>query len=431
MSQYKVKRLYNEINCEVEVPGSKSITNRALLMAAMSKGECRLNGVLLSDDSRYFLTSLISLGYIIEVNEVEQYVVIHGNGCEIPKKEASINVGSAGTAARFLTAMLGISDGTYEIQASEQMKKRPMKPLFDALTSMGAEFTFLEAEGHLPVRVKGAACSGRRVKGEVSIDISESTQFLSALMMVAPALGTGLTIHVTSRKTEGSYIRITSKMMQQFGCPVSHEGNQYEIGANQGYVAGTYQIEPDVSAACYFFAAAALTGSSILVKNVRFSSMQGDMKFLEVMKQLGCCITEEQSGIRVTGVMGGVYNGIEVDMNDFSDQTMTLAALAPFAKTPTYIRNIGHIRLQESDRIHAIVTELRKLGVAVEEEPDAVKIYPSEVKPGVVDTYDDHRMAMAFALIGLKADGIIINDYECCAKTFENYFQVLNSICEV
>lgn len=428
MSQYLVKKLQKSINCEIEVPGSKSITNRALLMAALTEGECRLNGVLFSDDSRHFLTSLIALGYSIQVNEVEGYVVLNGNGGKIPKKNATINVGSAGTAARFLTAILALSDGEYTINSSEQMKKRPMKPLFDALTSMGAEFTFLEREGYLPVKVVGAAYNGGRVAKEVDIDISKSTQFLSALMMVAPILKDGLKINITSEKKDGAYIRITSKMMHQFGCNVTGDNGIYEIMPGEHYVAGTYQIEPDVSAACYFFAAAALTGSSILVKNVHSTSMQGDMKFLDVLKQLGCCITEEMGGIRVTGPSDGKFDGIEVDMNDFSDQTMTLAAIAPFANTPTYIRNIGHIRGQETDRINAIVTELKKLGVKVEEEETAIRIYPSEIKPGVVSTYDDHRMAMAFALIGLRCEGIVIDDYECCKKTFENYFSVLDRL---
>lgn len=397
-------------------------------MAALSDGECRLNGVLFSDDSRYFLSSLIALGYVVEVNEVEKYVVIHGTGGRLPKQSAKIHVGSAGTAARFLTAMLALSDGEYTIEASEQMKKRPMQPLFEALTSMGAVFTFLEKNGHLPVRVKGAAYGGKKPAKEVSIDISESTQFLSALMMAAPGLGTGLKIHITSKKTDGSYIRITSRMMHQFGCNVVHEGSLYEVNDKQRYVAATYQIEPDVSAACYFYAAAALTGGSVLVKNVHTTSMQGDMKFLEVLRQMGCTVNEEPEGIRVTGTEDGTYNGIDIDMNDFSDQTMTLAVLAPFAKTPTHIRNIGHIRLQESDRIHAIVSELTRLGVSVEEAETEICIRPSKVVPAVIQTYEDHRMAMAFALIGLRCEGIIIDDYECCKKTFENYFEVLGQL---
>ncbi len=428
MAQYKVKKLEHSVNCEVEVPGSKSITNRALLMAAMSKGESTLNGVLFSDDSRHFVSSLIDLGYVLQVNEVEKYVIITGRGTSLPKKEATINVGSAGTAARFLTAMLALSDGEYVIDASEQMKKRPMQPLFEALTSMGAKFTYLENEGFLPVKVRGASWGTSKPAQEVSIDISKSTQFLSALMMVAPGLEKGLRINITSEKTDGSYIRITANMMRQFGCNVMRNGNIYVIGSSQSYSSGTYQIEPDVSAACYFFAAAALTGSSILVKNVHHTSMQGDMKFLDVLKEMGCQVIEEFAGTRVIGPADGELKGIELDMNDFSDQAMTLAAIAPFASTPTYIKNIGHIRLQESDRIHGIVTELTKLGVKVEEEEDAIKIYPSEIKPCAIDTYDDHRMAMAFALIGLKVDGIVINDYECCRKTFEDYFEVLEEL---
>ncbi len=427
MSQYKVRKLNKPINCVVEVPGSKSITNRALLMAALSNGECRLNGVLFSDDSRYFLTSLISLGYIIQVNEVEKYVIIEGHGGDLPRKEGTINVGSAGTAARFLTAMLGLSDGKYTIEASEQMKKRPMLPLFEALTDMGADFKFLEKKGHLPVEVTGAAFGGKKPKAEVSIDISESTQFLSALMMTAPMLESGLKINITSKKTDGSYIRITSNMMRQFGCEVDHEGAEYVIPADDSYVAGSYQIEPDVSAACYFYAAAALTGGYCLVKNVRRTSMQGDMKFLDVLKQLGCTVTEEREGISVTGPAEGEYDGVDVDMNDFSDQTMTLAAIAPFAKTPTIIRNIEHIRFQESDRIEAVANELNSLCIDIKKGRDRIEILPGKVKPGVVKTYSDHRMAMAFALIGLKVDGIIIDDYECCAKTFENYFEVLEA----
>ena len=285
-----------------------------------------------------------------------------------------------------------------------------------------------EKPGHLPVQVKGAAFGGKKPADKVQVDISESTQFLSALLMVAPMLENGLKIHITSRKTDGSYIRITTKMMHQFGCNVVHEGSLYAIAPAERYIPGTYQIEPDVSAACYFYAAAALTGGHVIVKNVHSTSMQGDMKFIDVLKQMGCAVTEEREGICVTGPKDGVYSGVDIDMNDFSDQTMTLAALAPFAQTPTYIRNIGHIRLQESDRIHAIVTELTRLGIEVKEEESAILIYPGTVKPGIVSTYDDHRMAMAFALLGIRAEGIVIDNCECCRKTFEDYFKVLDRV---
>jgi 3-phosphoshikimate 1-carboxyvinyltransferase len=428
MSQYTVKPVTCPIDCVVEVPGSKSITNRALLMAALGDGVCHLNGVLFSDDSRHFLSCLEQLGYTLNIDEHNCKVTVFGTEGKIPYKNATINVGSAGTAARFLTAMLALSDGEYKIDASEQMKKRPMKPLFEALTSMGATFTFLENEGFLPVLVKGAYFDGQKPSNTVDIDISKSTQFLSALMMVAPVLKEGLSIYITSEKKDGSYIRITTKMMEEFGCNVYHKDSLYQIKPNEKYKRQQYQIEPDVSAACYFYAAAAITGGKALVRHVHADSMQGDIKFIYLLEKLGCMVTDTKEGISLIGTKNGQYNGIDVDMNDFSDQSMTMAVVAAFAQTPTYIRNIGHIRLQESDRIKGIVTELRKLGITVEEHQDAIRIVPSQMQSGIVKTYDDHRMAMAFALAGLRTSGIIIDDYQCCKKTFENYFEVLESI---
>ena len=428
MSQYKVKKLDHPIHCTVEVPGSKSITNRALLMAALSQGECTLKGVLFSDDSRHFLLSLIALGYIIEVNEVERYVIIHGHGRDIPKKRATINVGSAGTAARFLTAMLALSDGEYTIEASEQMKKRPMLPLFEALQSMGAEFEFLEKDGHLPVNVKGAAYGGKKPQNHVSISISESTQFLSALMMTSPMIEEGIHVHITSNKTEGSYVRITAKMMEQFGCVVDHKGAEYVVPAGSGYYPQTYYIEPDVSAACYFYAAAALTGGTAIVKGVHSNSMQGDLKFIDVLKQMGCAVTEEREGICVSGPKDGEYCGVDVDMNDFSDQSMTLAAIAPFAESNVEITGIEHIRGQESDRINGMLTELRRMGIEADELDGGVRIKPGIPKPCKIETYEDHRMAMAFSLPGLIVDGIEIDNPECTGKTFGNYWDKLSEL---
>lgn len=424
MNVYKVKTLTHPVNIEVEVPGSKSITNRALFLAALGDGKTDLKGVLFSEDSRYFLSSLQSLGFELEIDEEKREVRVVGCKGAIPKKEAEIYVGSAGTAARFLTAMLALSDGCYTIQASEQMKKRPMKPLFDALTEMGAEFTYLENEGFLPVRVKGTSAP----KTTVELDISKSTQFLSALLMMAPVLKADLQIRITSAKKDGSYIRITRKMIEQFGGTTEFDGESYRIKGNQTYRAKAYQIEPDVSAACYFYAMAVLTGGRALVCEVHEDSMQGDKKFLEVLKSLGAKVNDTSKGIEVIGNAKGIYSGIEVNMNDFSDQTMTLAALAPFAQTPTKITGIGHIRLQESDRLSAIATELTKMGIEVEEGEDFLVIQPGKVQPSQVETYEDHRMAMAFSLIGLRAEGIEILNPMCCKKTFEEYFALLDSI---
>ncbi len=423
----EIKKVNHPVRGSVSVPGSKSMTNRALLMASLATGETTLNGVLFSDDSRYFLKCLQSLGFELIISEEEKKVTINGTGGVIPNKSGEIYVGSAGTAARFLTAMLAFSDGEYIIQSSEQMKARPMKPLFDALTTLGASFTYLEKEGFLPVLVRGRGLNHTK-NLTVGIDISKSTQFLSALMMTAPMLHANLTIHITSEKKDGAYIRITRRMMEEYGAIVTFDGADYYINVGQKYNADIRQIEPDVSAACYFWAVALLTGGSVLVKHIHHTSMQGDMKFLHVLEKMGAIVEDLEEGICVIGPKNGVFEGIDIDMNDFSDQTMTLAAIAPFAKTKTTIRNVAHIRLQESNRILAIVTELKRMGIVCQETEDGIVIEVGVPKPADIQTYDDHRMAMAFALVGLHVEGIKICNPQCCRKTFENYFEVLEKL---
>lgn len=421
---YKVRPQNGPVSGTVTVPGSKSITNRALLIAALAEGRSELSGVLFSDDSRHFLGSLQSLGFDVAINEEEKIVTVMGLGGKIPSKNATINVGSAGTAARFLTAMLALSDGEHTIECSEQMKKRPMKPLFDALTAMGASFEYLEQEGYLPVKVTGnkGQCS------EATMDITKSTQFLSALLMVGPMTDSGMTIKITSDKKDGAYIRITRNMMEQFGVSTSFDGEIYTVPAVGDYNNRDYYIEPDMSAACYFYAMAALTGGVITVRGVHKDIIQGDVKFLGVLEQLGCTLTHNEEGIQVIGPKGGVYAGIEVDMNDFSDQTMTLASLAVYATSPTIIRNVSHIRLQESDRMQAIINELTRIGIKCSADGKNITIIPGQPHGADIETYDDHRMSMAFTLLGLKTEGIIIVDPMCCRKTFENYFDVLETL---
>ncbi len=426
---YKVHMVSAPIDWTVTVPGSKSMTNRALLMGSLADGKTTLSGVLFSDDSRHFLAALQALGFDVEIQEAQKQVTITGLNGKVPVTEGKIDVGSAGTAARFLTALLGVAEGTFTIQASEQMKKRPMKPLFDVLVAIGAKISYLEKEGHLPIQITGIG--GTKAMDEVccvALDISESTQFLSALLLISPMIKQGLSIAITSARKDGSYIQITRKMMENFGVEVMFDGENYNIRKDSSYKAGAYQIEPDISAACYFYAAAALTGGKALVKNVTWDCMQGDLQFLNVLAQMGCTITETAQGIVVCGAEGRRLKGITVDMKEFSDQTMTLAAIAPFAEEDVRIENVGHIRLQESDRIHAIATELSRLGVTCKEEEDALTIQPKMPNAGIVQTYDDHRMAMAFALIGLRVQGIEIANPMCCRKTFEEYFDVLETL---
>lgn len=427
--RYYVRKPDSAVNWNVKVPGSKSMTNRALLMAAVSSGTVVLKGVLFSDDSRNFMECLKSLGFETEVLEKEQCVKIKGENGTIPKKQAQIYVGSAGTAARFLTAMLGMSDGTYVIQASEQMKKRPMKELFDLLEQAGAQITYLEKQGFLPIQIVGRCAAMKDEKKLcVQLDISKSTQFLSALLLTAPMNPHGICIEITSEKKDGSYIRITRKMMQEWGVCTVFDGKKYEVEEKAVYQKKEYEIEPDMSAACYFYAAAAVTGGTALAEGVHWDNTQGDLKFLNVLEQMGCMISDSSKGITVKGPKDGSLKGISVDMNDFSDQTMTLAAIAPFAASEVHICHIGHIRFQECDRIHAIASELARVGIRCEEKDDALIIYPGKVHGAIIQTYDDHRMAMAFSLLGLRTDGIVIDNPMCCKKTFETYFELLDEL---
>lgn len=437
--QYLVKKIDKPINWTVTVPGSKSMTNRALLMAALSGGVTELSGVLFSDDSRYFISSLQSLGFATQVDEKEKKVTVKGENGKIPEKEAEIYVGSAGTAARFLTAMLGMSDGIYTIQASEQMKKRPMKDLFLLLKQAGAGIEYLEKEGYLPIKITGRKVNNLNGKAEpekieqkltVQLDISKSTQFLSAMLLISPMIEEGLCIEITSEKTDGSYIKITRGMMEEWGVTSLFDGRNYEVSAGASYHMKHYIVEPDMSAACYFYGAAAITGGLALVRNVHMDNSQGDRKFLEVLEKIGCSVTDSEEGIVVEGPADGKIKGIDIDMNDFSDQTMTLAAMAPFASEKVHISHIGHIRLQESDRIHAIVTELTRVGIRCEETEDSITVYPGKPHAALIETYEDHRMAMAFSLIGLKTEGIVIHNPMCCRKTFENYFELLTELTE-
>lgn len=409
----------------VRVPGSKSITNRSLLLAMLADGESTLRGVLFSDDSRHFLQCVQDLGFQATVKEDTCTVTVTGQGGRIPCKEAHLNVGSAGTAARFLTATLGVSEGIFHMDASEQMKKRPMAPLLSSLAELGCEIRCEEEDGHLPFTLTAHGFG----QDHISIDIGHSSQFLSALLIASTLSSEDFTIRVEG--THGmAYIEMTQKMMEQFGVRVERPtAEQFRIPAGQHYKALDYQIEPDVSAACYFYAMAPLLGIPVCVEHVHFESLQGDVEFLHILEKMGCTTQETEKGILLLPPAEGTgFRGLTVDMSSCSDQAITLAAIAPFADGPTCIRGIGHIRFQESDRIHAICTELTRMGIRCEEAQDNITIYPGMPKPCTVETYDDHRMAMGFALTGLRAEGIVIDDPGCCRKTFENYFEVLDQV---
>lgn len=415
----------------VSVPGSKSITNRALLLAALSQGTCHLKGVLFSDDSRGFLDCLIKLGFNIEINEKKKEIIIEGTGGRIPDRKASINVRSAGTAARFLTVMLAMAGGDYELTASPQMCKRPMEPLLSLLEACGVTFEFHGEEGHFPFALR----SGGIHQKEVRIDTKISSQFASALLMCAAMKEDGLTVILEGDRSEGAYIKMTLAMMRQFGIEVEREGRKCIVSGNASFGVPVYEIEPDVSGACYFYAMAPLLKTSVIVNGVHENSIQGDIAFLSVLSKIGCKMEDTEKGICVDGRLLSAYPGQTLSMKDFSDQTMTMAAIAPFAASETRICDIEHIRYQESDRMKAIITELNRMGVSCEEIPEekGILIRPvSEdgIRETEVETYEDHRMAMAFSLIGLKTGKIGIRNPGCCRKTFENYFELIEELQE-
>lgn len=511
---YQVRKLNPRKEYLIQVPGSKSITNRAFLLAALSGKKCVLSGVLFSDDTRGFLDCLIQLGFRIEIKEEKQKVTIQGTDGRIPNPEASINVRSAGTAARFLTVALAFAGGNYYLDASEQMCKRPMEPILKILEKLNVKFRFNNEEYHFPFELSSQFTEDEEQKdkiqkdkvqndkiqkdkihkieveedrcrndvaqeehgmSEITIDTNLSSQFASALLMAACLLPTGLKIHLTGSRTAGSYIKMTLAMMKQFGIRVEQSENCCVIAHQEGWGLTEYEVEPDISAACYFYAIVPLLKTSVIVKGVQEESLQGDIQFLNVLEQMGCQKEETPEGIRLT-MKEPELHGVDVSMKDFSDQTMTLAAIAPFADRVTRIHNIGHIRFQESDRIRAILTELQRMGVRCEEAPeiDGIQIFPWEKVPGdhivaegestiecksetesksvtenesatesksveeresiiergniTIETYDDHRMAMAFTLPGLKTGNIVIKNPGCCRKTFENYFSVIDSL---
>lgn len=434
MDEYRVRCIFDKIDrnktIRVKVPGSKSITNRALLIAALAEGETILKGALFSNDAKNMLACLGILGIKMEIDEENETITVQGCGGRLPVKEASVNVGSAGTAARFLTALLAFSAGVYHLDASEQMKKRPMKPLLDALMKLGALIRYDEAEGHFPFTIDSRAVRG----GEISLDTGISSQFLSSVVMTGFLLPDGLKVNIAGGRESLPYVDMTARVMESFSMKprvVSEEGVvSYILKEGDTYRGREYEIEPDVSAACYFYAMAEILGCRAQVKNVHLDSIQGDIEFVKLLTKMGARLEDEADGILLYGANEGSYDGIEANLNSFSDQSLTLAAVSAFAKSPTKITGIAHIRLQESDRLLAIKNELEKLGVGAVMGDGEISIFPKAMDENEVyiETYDDHRVAMAFALVGLRRGGVVIKNPGCSAKTFKDYFKVLDEI---
>ena len=419
----EIQPLRKPVDAIIAVPGSKSYTNRALLVAAMANGVSTLTGALFSDDTHYMSASLRKLGVPIDADEKLATFEVHGNGGNISVSSADLYIGNSGTTSRSLTAYVSLGHGKFVIDGDAPMRRgRPISDLLDALRQLGVSARSQFDNEHLPVIVEADGLAGGRTR----IDVTKSSQFLTALLLIAPYAKSGMEIEVVGKR-EMPYIDITLAVMTAFGVHAINRDSQYfRIQAGQQYQPRVYNIEPDASNASYFFAAAALTGGRVTVQHLHADSAQGDVQFVGILEQMGCRVTLSDTGITVNGP--DQLKGVAVDMRTISDTSLTLAAIAPFADSKVTIRNIEHTRWQETDRIHAMVTELRKLGVPVVEHRDGLEISPAPITPAAIDTYEDHRVAMAFSLIGLKVPGIQINNPECVSKTFPHYFQVLQQL---
>ena len=406
----------------IAVPGSKSISNRVALLAALATGRSTLDGVLFSDDTRHMATALAALGVVVTADEPAARLVIDGCGGRWPARAAELFVGNAGTAMRFLVAALCLGDGTYRVDGTARMRERPIQELLDALAPLGGAAVSERASGAPPVVVRAHGLRG----GRTTLDTGRSSQFLSALLQVAPYAAQDVEIALTGALIAEPYVDMTIAVMAQWGVTVARDGARFRVRAGQRYRAQAYAVEPDASSAHYFWAAAALSGGRVRTPGLSRASLQGDVRFAGLLEQMGAEVTWEADAITVRG--RGPLGGVTVDMNGFSDTAPTLAALAPFASGPVRIDNVAHLRLQESDRLAAVASELTRLGARVEERPDGLTVWPSALHGAAIETYDDHRIAMAFALVGLRVPGVSITDPGCVAKTFPDYFARLERL---
>lgn len=428
-------------NCTVTVPGSKSITNRALILASLvSKGiDSVLTGAPRCTDSEVMIDCLRTLGYEVETDWEAATPMVRVNALDdhfaIPRESGrgrpdlmELYVGDSGTTMRFITALVSRGYGPYRIDGSARMRERPIEDLLAALRQLGVNAYSERGNGCPPVMVKNNEKEGI-AGGHATLKGNISSQFLTALLMVAPDAASDVCLDVSSSVVSWPYVAMTVEMMRRLDYRIHVEAGptvRFNIPAPQ-HVWGLHpmDIEPDASAASYIFAAAAIAGGRLTVLNIPENSLQGDVRFVDMLADMGCRVERCSSGITVHG---RPVHGLDVDMNDISDTVMTLAAVACFAEGPTTIRNVAHIRHKETDRITALATELRKVGAEVEEYPDGLKITPRPLHGAVIETYNDHRMAMSMALIGLKVPGIVIKNPGCVAKTYPRFWEDLERL---
>jgi len=416
MDQIEIRPLLRKLAASIRVPGSKSITNRALLMGAIAKGRSVIESALVSDDTRYMIGALQHLGYPITLNEQEMRIEIDGKGGVIPVKTAELFVGGSGTAMRFLAGFLTLGRGRFRLDGNARMRERPIGDLIDALRSLGLPIHSEMGNRCPPVVID----ADKTFEGGVTrIDASLSSQFVSALLIPSPLWPKGLRLTVDGLAAS-PFITMTLRLMERAGIHSEVDGNVITVPGGQTYRKSQLTVEADASSASYFAAAAILCGGTVKLQNLKRDSVQGDVHFLDLLQRMGAQVTWKNTSVVVQGA--GVFTGLDVDLSAMPDMVPTLAVLAPFATTPTRIRNVKFIRHHESDRIHALAVELARLGVKVVEHEDGLTIEPGCPTPAAIETYDDHRIAMSFAIVGLKIPGVRIKDPGCVSKTYPHFF---------
>nr|WP_283620484.1 3-phosphoshikimate 1-carboxyvinyltransferase [Alteromonas macleodii] len=408
-----------KVSGEVNVPGSKSLSNRALLLAALAEGETELTNLLDSEDIEHMLNALTKLGINYRLSEDKTQCVVQGNGGAFNVAEPlELFLGNAGTAMRPLCAALAASNVDTVLTGEPRMEERPIGDLVDALREADAEVTYLKNEGYPPLQIKGKTLNG----GEMSVDGSVSSQFLTALLMAAPLFSGDVTIRIKGELVSKPYIDITLDTMAKFGVTVENDNYQtFTVSGDAKYVApGKFMVEGDASSASYFLAAGAIKGGTVRVTGIGQNSIQGDIRFADVLEAMGATVVWNDEYVEITGAP---LKGVNMDMNHIPDAAMTIATTALFAEGPTTMTNIYNWRVKETDRLAAMATELQKLGAKVEEGHDYIKVWPTDsLKHAEIDTYNDHRIAMCFSLVALSDTPVTINDPGCTRKTFPDYF---------
>lgn len=412
--------LQKAVRGEVRAPGSKSLTHRALIAAVLARGPSVIQNPLFSDDTLLTAGALAQLGAGIR-RERDRFEVA-GTGGRLKPIDTEIDLHHSGTSMRLLTAVAVLGRGSYTLTGSPRLQQRPVKDLLDALQQLGVKTSCMKVDGCPPVRVQARRLRG----GEVTVDCRTSSQFLSALLLIGPYSEKGLAVTVSGKPVSRPYIDLTVDVMAHFGIPVQRQGYRYfEVPGGRIYQAGDYRVEPDCSQAGYFWTAAAISGGSVKVLGITSGSRQGDFKLVRVLESMGCTVSEQPDGVRLTG---GALKAVTVDMADMPDVVPTLAVAAAFARGVSTIRGVSHLRVKESDRLAAVIDGLARMGIRAEACEDTLRVWGGEPRGTVIDPYDDHRIAMSFALAGLKIPGMVIVDEHCVAKSFPAFWQVLEEL---